>query len=84
MLVALATHTQTIHRGGGAPHTVQAGKCVYESVQRGVCVYGGAPPFFFFFLVPFLAVPPLKGLVFRGQLEGLRHWARAPKSEEAG
>lgn len=47
-----------------------------------MCVYGGAPPFFFF--VPFLAVPPLKGLVFRGQLEGLGHWTRAPKSEEAG
>lgn len=82
MLVALATHTQIRHKGEGAPHTVQAGKCVYESVQRGVCVHGGEPPFFF--LVPFLAVPLLKGLVFRGQLEGLGHWARAPKSEEAG
>ena len=83
MLVALATHTQTIHKGGGAPHTVQAGKCVYESVQRGVCVYTEVHHLFFFF-VPFLAVPPLKGLVFRGQLEGLGHWTRAPKSEEAG
>ena len=58
---------------------------VSTSLCRAVCVYTEVPHlFFFFFLVPFLAVPHLKGLVFRGQLEGLGHWAWAPKSEEAG
>lgn len=54
------------------------------SLCREVCVYMEVHHLFFFFLVPFLAVPSLKGLVFRGQLEGLGHWAQAPKSEEAG
>lgn len=57
---------------------------VSMSLCREVCVYMEVHHLFFFFLVPFLAVPSLKGLVFRGQLEGLGHWARAPKSEEAG
>lgn len=56
---------------------------VSMSLCREVCVYMEVNHLFFF-LVPFLAVPLLKGLVFRGQLEGLGHWARAPKSEEAG